>query len=37
MEQEEKLIRRIVRRGDQKAAGLLVERYYEEIWMDMGR
>lgn len=37
MEQEEKLIRRIVRRGDRKAAGLLVERYYEEIFFLVAR
>ena len=29
MEREEKLIRKILRRGDRRAAGELVERYYE--------
>ncbi len=31
MEREEKLIRKILRRGDRKAAGELVERYYDDM------
>ena len=32
MDREEKLIRKILRRGDRKAAGELIERYYDDIF-----
>ena len=37
MEREEKLIRKILRRGDRKAAGELVERYYDDIFYFVAR
>lgn len=37
MEREEKLIRKILRRGDRKAAGELVERYYDDIFYLVAR
>ena len=37
MEREEKLIRKILRRGDRKAAGELVEKYYDDIFYLVAR
>ena len=37
MEREEKLIRKILRRGDRKAAGELIERYYDDIFYLVAR
>lgn len=37
MEREEKLIRKILRRGDRKAAGELVEWYYDDIFYFVAR
>ncbi len=37
MEREEKLIRKILRRGDRRAAGELVERYYDDIFYLVAR